>query len=60
VRDSPRAPLHGSIWCPHRLKAGPCGVATGLDIGLSNLSLKTITLSFYSASPSTSMSILFA
>ena len=29
-------------------KAGPCGVSTGLDIGLSNLSLKSITLSFYS------------
>jgi len=25
-------------------------MATGLDIGLSNLSLRTITLSFYSAS----------
>jgi hypothetical protein len=29
-------------------KATPCAVATGLDIGLSNLSLKTVTLSFYS------------
>ena len=29
-------------------KVVPCGLATGLDIGLSNLSLKTITLSFYS------------
>lgn len=29
-------------------KAFPCAAATGLDIGLSNLSLKTITLSFYS------------
>ena len=29
-------------------KVVPTGVATGLDIGLSNLSLKLITLSFYS------------
>ncbi|KAI8061809.1 triose-phosphate transporter family-domain-containing protein [Gilbertella persicaria] len=28
----------------------PCALATSLDIGLSNLSLKTITLSFYSKS----------
>ncbi|KAJ3113432.1 Triose-phosphate Transporter [Phlyctochytrium bullatum] len=29
------------------LRVLPCGVATGLDIGLSNSSLQTITLSFY-------------
>ncbi|GAA5802656.1 hypothetical protein HPULCUR_008130 [Helicostylum pulchrum] len=29
-------------------KVLPCALATSLDIGLSNLSLKTITLSFYS------------
>lgn len=27
---------------------GPCGVATGLDIGLGNMSLKFISLTFYS------------
>ena len=32
----------------YRTKVAPCGMATGLDIGLSNLSLRTITLSFYS------------
>lgn len=32
-------------------KAVPTAMATGLDIGLSNLSLKTITLSFYSKLP---------
>lgn len=32
-------------------KVVPCGMATGLDIGLSNLSLRTITLSFYSTCP---------
>lgn len=29
-------------------RIGPCGLATGLDIGLGNMSLKFITLTFYS------------
>lgn len=29
-------------------RIGPCGAATGLDIGLGNASLKFITLTFYS------------
>lgn len=29
-------------------RVGPCGVATGLDIGLGNMSLQFITLTFYS------------
>lgn len=29
-------------------RIGPCGLATGLDIGLGNWSLKFITLTFYS------------
>jgi solute carrier family 35 protein C2 len=32
-------------------RIGPCGMATGLDIGLGNMSLKLITLTFYSSSP---------
>jgi solute carrier family 35 protein C2 len=32
-------------------RIGPCGLATGLDIGLGNMSLKFITLTFYSSSP---------
>ena len=36
------------IFVARRKKAVPTAVSTGLDIGLSNLSLKTITLSFYS------------
>jgi len=32
------------------LKIGPCGMASGTDIGLSNASLKYITLAFYSRS----------
>lgn len=31
-------------------RIGPCGAATGLDIGLGNMSLRFITLTFYSAS----------
>src|SRR5690242_9986065 len=31
-------------------RIGPCGMATGLDIGLGNTSLKFITLTFYSSS----------
>jgi len=29
-------------------RIGPCGTATGLDIGLGNMSLKFISLTFYS------------
>ena len=31
-------------------RIGPCGAATGLDIGLGNTSLQFITLTFYSKS----------
>jgi len=34
-------------------------MATGLDIGLSNLSLRTITLSFYSQSPASPLPFLY-
>lgn len=33
-------------------RLGPCGMATGLDIGLGNASLKFIKLTFYSMFPS--------
>ncbi|KAK4052502.1 hypothetical protein OIV83_002304 [Microbotryomycetes sp. JL201] len=36
----------------------PCGVATGLDIGLSNLSLRSITLSFYTMCKSSSLAFV--
>jgi solute carrier family 35 protein C2 len=29
-------------------RIGPCGAATGLDIGLGNMSLKFISMTFYS------------
>ncbi len=40
----------------------PCGIATGLDIGFSNASLKTITLAFYTMCKSSSLAfvLLFA
>lgn len=43
-------------------KAIPCGISTGLDIGLSNASLQTITLSFYTMCKSSSLGfvLLFA
>ncbi|BFZ64066.1 hypothetical protein YB2330_005204 [Saitoella coloradoensis] len=43
-------------------KIGPCGMATGLDIGLSNASLKTISLAFYTMVKSSSLGwvLLFA
>ncbi|ORY07123.1 TPT-domain-containing protein [Basidiobolus meristosporus CBS 931.73] len=39
-------------------KIVPCGVATGFDIGLSNSSLKTITLSFYTMCKSSSLAFV--
>lgn len=40
-------------------KIAPCGAATGLDIGLGNMSLKFITLAFYStSSPSVTRMLL--
>ena len=39
-------PLMSKLFYLTRI--GPCGAATGLDIGLGNTSLKFITLTFYS------------
>ncbi|KAH0827327.1 triose-phosphate transporter family-domain-containing protein [Lanmaoa asiatica] len=39
----------------YSIKATPAAVATGLDIGLSNVSLKSITLSFYTMCKSSSL-----
>jgi len=38
-------------------RIGPCGAATGLDIGLGNMSLKFITLTFYSRFTSTELMV---
>lgn len=47
-KDSTQAekPLMTRLFYVTRI--GPCGIATGLDIGLGNMSLKFITLTFYS------------
>ena len=42
----PEKPLMTKMFYLTRI--GPCGVATGLDIGLGNTSLQFITLTFYS------------
>ncbi|GAB5589146.1 hypothetical protein Unana1_04046 [Umbelopsis nana] len=39
-------------------KVCPCALATSLDIGLSNLSLKTITLSFYTMCKSSTLAFV--
>ncbi|RDL29993.1 Multidrug resistance efflux transporter EmrE [Venustampulla echinocandica] len=39
-------------------RIGPCGVATGLDIGLGNTSLKFITLTFYTMCKSSSLAFV--
>ena len=43
---SEHKPLMTKMFYLTRL--GPCGIATGLDIGLGNMSLQFITLTFYS------------
>ena len=49
-KDQPRSkkPLMTKTFYLTRI--GPCGAATGLDIGLGNMSLKFITLTFFSMS----------
>ncbi|KAK3175073.1 hypothetical protein OEA41_002319 [Lepraria neglecta] len=39
-------------------RIGPCGAATGLDIGLGNMSLKFITLTFYTMCKSSSLAFV--
>jgi solute carrier family 35 protein C2 len=46
ARHDPSKPLMTRLFYFTRI--GPCGAATGLDIGLGNMSLKFITLTFYS------------
>ncbi|KAI9172159.1 transporter [Paramyrothecium foliicola] len=43
-------------------RVGPCGAATGLDIGLGNMSLKFVSLTFYTMCKSSSLAfvLLFA
>jgi solute carrier family 35 protein C2 len=48
-------PAHNPTIGDYTKRAVPTAVATGLDIGFSNLSLKTITLSFYTMCKSSSL-----
>ncbi|KAH6914220.1 triose phosphate transporter [Coprinopsis sp. MPI-PUGE-AT-0042] len=48
-------PKHDPSPRDYGTKAAPTAVATGMDIGLSNLSLKFITLSFYTMCKSSSL-----
>ncbi|MBE3041631.1 hypothetical protein IMZ48_03435 [Candidatus Bathyarchaeota archaeon] len=45
-QPEPKTPLMTKWYLLTRI--APCGVATGLDIGLGNTSLQFITLTFYS------------
>lgn len=44
--DEPKS--YGMTKMFYLTRIGPCGAATGLDIGLGNTSLKFISLTFYS------------
>lgn len=55
-------PLHAPSWSMYLTRAVPCGIASALDIGLSNVSLQTITLTFYTMCKSSNLGfvLLFA
>ncbi|PNH43518.1 hypothetical protein VD0004_g3967 [Verticillium dahliae] len=52
----PDRPLMSKLFYLTRI--GPCGAATGLDIGLGNTSLKFITLTFYTMCKSSSLAFV--
>ncbi|KAK6957598.1 hypothetical protein Daesc_000385 [Daldinia eschscholtzii] len=58
--SEPERPIMTKLFYLTRI--GPCGAATGLDIGLGNTSLKFITLTFYTMCKSSSLAfvLLFA
>ncbi|KAJ1945177.1 hypothetical protein FBU59_002385 [Linderina macrospora] len=55
-------PTQSPTWGAYLSRAVPCGVASALDVGLSNVSLQTITLTFYTMCKSSSLGfvLLFA
>ncbi|KAI1826421.1 triose-phosphate transporter family-domain-containing protein [Xylaria intraflava] len=59
-RHEPERPIMTRLFYLTRI--GPCGAATGLDIGLGNTSLKFITLTFYTMCKSSALAfvLLFA
>lgn len=52
----PERPLMSKMFYLTRI--GPCGMATGLDIGLGNMSLQFITLTFYTMCKSSSLAFV--
>ncbi|KAK3945355.1 hypothetical protein QBC46DRAFT_303285 [Diplogelasinospora grovesii] len=52
----PERPIMTKMFYLTRI--GPCGIATGLDIGLGNTSLKFITLTFYTMCKSSSLAFV--
>ncbi|KAJ2796693.1 hypothetical protein H4R20_005450, partial [Coemansia guatemalensis] len=55
-------PLRSPSWHAYLTCAVPCGVASALDVGLSNISLRSISLSFYTMCKSSNLGfvLLFA
>ncbi|KAI1306940.1 triose-phosphate transporter family-domain-containing protein [Xylaria venustula] len=54
--SEPERPLMTKLFYFTRI--GPCGAATGLDIGLGNTSLKFITLTFYTMCKSSALAFV--
>ncbi|KAJ1799471.1 hypothetical protein LPJ59_001804 [Coemansia sp. RSA 2399] len=48
-------PPQQPTWGVYLVRAVPCGIASALDIGLSNISLQTITLTFYTMCKSSTL-----
>ncbi|KAJ2370011.1 hypothetical protein H4S01_000644 [Coemansia sp. RSA 2610] len=48
-------PAKTPSWSVYLTRAVPCGVASALDVGLSNISLRTITLTFYTMCKSSTL-----
>ncbi|KAK1757444.1 hypothetical protein QBC47DRAFT_376013 [Echria macrotheca] len=55
-RNEPGKPIMTKMFYLTRI--GPCGMATGLDIGLGNTSLQFITLTFYTMCKSSSLAFV--
>ncbi|KAJ1731670.1 hypothetical protein LPJ61_002419 [Coemansia biformis] len=51
-------PTQTPTWDTYLTRAVPCGVASALDIGLSNISLRTITLTFLTMCKSSGLGFL--
>ncbi|KAJ2039150.1 hypothetical protein GGI01_001422 [Coemansia sp. RSA 376] len=48
-------PSQSPTWRVYLTRVVPCGIASALDIGLSNISLRTITLTFYTMCKSSNL-----